>query len=205
MKRCFGKAAGKMMGAALLCALCLAALMGCGGSASDAEAAANNRAYLSQANTAMMQVNADLASFAEAAAAGDVVTMEQTSNAAMRDMQAFEGLTPPESMAAIHDEYAAGCESLRGALQAYVQLYRDSPNLDEGAFNERATAIQQQYDEGLARIQQGDKMVVDLAGVPMDDDSSAESEGASDASDASEDASASEASSSSSAEAEQQG
>lgn len=170
---------GKLFTVIAACALCLACLAGCGGGVSDAEAAANNRAYMAQANTAMMQLNADLVPFSEAAAAGDVVTMEQAATTAMRDMRAFEEITAPEGMTAIHAEYVAGCRDLRAALQQYVQLYRESPNLDDAAFNERIATIQRQYDDGIAHIQQGDKLVTELTGALPEGESKAESSSAS--------------------------
>lgn len=195
---------GKLAAVAAAFALCLACLAGCAGAANNVDAAAQNRAYMAQANTAMMQLNDDLVPFAEAAAAGDIVTMEQTAATAVRDMQAFEEIVAPEGMAEIHAEYAAGCKDLRAALQGYVQLYRDSASVDDADFNERIAAIQKQYDEGIAHIQQGDKMVTELNGaLPEDSESTAAQSGDASAedADAAENADAAESSSSAAEEA----
>ena len=70
---------------ALVCALCLGAIAGCM-PAEQQDDAAKDRAYMSQANTIMMRLNADLEPFTAAVAAEDVVSMEQAAANVYRDI-----------------------------------------------------------------------------------------------------------------------
>lgn len=170
------KRIGKLLAVIATFILCIACIAGCDASPDDADAPAKNRAYMSQANTAMMQLNKDLDPFSEAVAAGDIVSMERAATAASRDIDAFMAIEPPETMKDIHAEYCAGCDELRQALQAYVQLYREADDLDEAAFNERVYVIQAQYNSGIDHLTKGDKLVTELPGaLPEESESSAAS------------------------------
>ena len=160
---------------------CLGALAGCDATAENAtDAAAQNRAYMSQANTMGMQLDNDLAKFSEAVAADDIVTMEQTAANAYRVIDAFKEIEAPEAMAGIHAEYSAGCDDLEAALQAYVLLYRESDSLDNEAFNARIADIQEKYDSGIAHLQNGDGLVTKLTGaLPSDSSATGEDGGSS--------------------------
>ena len=157
---------------AALCALSLAAMVGCEPLGQTEDTAAQNRAYLSQANTSMIHLNADLDSFTAAVAAEDLVTMEQVAGAVYRDIDAFEAITAPNDMKGIHEEYKAGCEDLKQALQSYVALYKDADEMDEKDMNEAIAAIQAQYDSGIAHLEAGDKMVTELPGALPESSSS---------------------------------
>ena len=172
--------------ALLTVALCLAAVTGCAPEDQQKDGAAQNRAYLSQMNTAMMQLNADLEPFTAAVAANDVVTMEQAAASVYRDIDAVKAIKPSETMKDIHTEYCAGCDDLKQALQSYVALYKDAEDTDTKDINEAVAAIQAQYDSGIAHLQAADKKVTELPGATPSSSSSAsnaaESSAASDSS-----------------------
>lgn len=146
-------------------ALCLALVAGCAPAEQQEDAAALNRAYMSQANTASMQLNADLAPFTAAVAADDVVTMEQAAANVYRDIDAIEDIKAPDAMKDIHKEYSAGCEDLKGALQDYIEVYKDAADSDVSELNEALAAVQERYDSGIAHLQAADKMVTELTGA----------------------------------------
>ena len=172
-----------------LCAMSLVAVAGCAPAEQQKDAAALNRAYLSQANTTMMQLNADLEPFTAAVAANDVVTMEQAAASVYRDIDAFKSIKPSDGMKDIHAEYCAGCDDLKQALQSYVALYKDAADADVKDINESVAAIQAQYDSGIAHLQAADKKITELPGAVPSSSSTA--------SDAGESSSGSESSSSS--------
>jgi paraquat-inducible protein B len=166
---------------------CLALAVGCAPADQTEDNAALNRAYISTANTTMMQVNADLEPFTAAVAAEDVVTMEQAAANVYRDLDQFKAITAPKDMKDIHAEYSAGCDDLKKALQDYVALYKDAANTDVNDLNGTLAEIQKTYDSGIAHLQAADKMVTSLPGALPEASSSSSAEAGS----ASETASAS--------------
>lgn len=171
---------------AVISVVCLVMAMGCAPAEKKEDNAALNRAYLSSTNTAMMQVNADLAPFTAAVAAEDVVTMEQAAAKVYRDIDSFMAITPPDDMKDIHKEYSAGCADLKSALQSYIALYKDSADSDVEQINAALAEVQKQYDSGIAHLQAGDKLVTELPGaLPEESSSSSEGSDSSAASDSS--------------------
>ncbi|MDO4532170.1 MAG: DUF6376 family protein [Coriobacteriia bacterium] len=159
----------------LVCALCLGAIAGCA-PAEQQDDAAKNRAYMSQANTIMMRLNADLEPFTAAVAAEDVVSMEQAAANVYRDIDSFKNITAPELMKDIHAEYCAGCDDLKQALQSYVALYKDAANTEASEINAAVAEIQKQYDSAIAHLQAADKKVTELNGaLPTESSSASES------------------------------
>ena len=155
----------------IVASLCLFAIAGCAPGEQEYDPA-EDRAYMSRANTTMMQLNADLEQFTEAVAAEDVVTMEKAASAAYRDMDAFKSITPPDAMKDIHAEYCAGCDDLKSALQAYIDLYKSAPDSDVKEINASIAEIQATYDSGIAHLQKADKMVSELPGATPETSSS---------------------------------
>ena len=182
--------------AAALSVLCLAAMAGCAPSAETEDAASLNRAYMSKANTAMSQMNADLEPFTAAVAAGDIVTMEQAATNVYRDIDSFKRISAPDMMVEIHAEYCAGCDDLKNALQAYIAVFKDAEGADVSDINEVLGPVQQKYDSAIAHLQTADTLVTKLNGAMP---SSSSSDGASTAASASSSSTASAAASASTA------
>ena len=168
----------------LVCALCLGAIAGCM-PAEQQDDAAKDRAYMSQANTIMMRLNADLEPFTAAVAAEDVVSMEQAAANVYRDIDSFKNITAPELMKDIHAEYCAGCDDLKQALQSYVTLYKDAADTESSEINASIAEIQKQYDSAIAHLQAADKKVTELNGALPSESSSAASESSTTASESS--------------------
>jgi hypothetical protein len=153
----------------------MAMAVGCAPAEQTEDNAALNRAYISAANTAMMQVNADIEPFTAAVAAEDVVTMEQAAANVYRDLDQFKEMTPPKDMVDIHKEYSAGCDDLKQALQSYIAVYKDKAHLDVKDINDALADVQKQYDSGIAHLQEADKKVTSLPGATPDPSSSSDS------------------------------
>jgi hypothetical protein len=154
---------------------------------------------MSQANSAMMQLDADLEPFTAAVAAEDVVTMEQAASSVYRDIDAFKAITAPDAMKDIHAEYSAGCEDLKQALQAYIALYSDASDMDVKDLNEGLASVQALYDSGIAHLKAADGKATQLTGALPDAGSASASASASESGSASETAAAPASSSSSAA------
>ena len=172
MKTC-GKAAKVL--AVVMAVVCAMAVVACAPNEGQQDAAAKNRAYMSQANTAMMQLNADLKPFTAAVAAEDLVTSEQAASDVYRDIDAFTAIVPPDPMKDIHAEYSAGCTDLKAALQAYIEVYQDAADGDGKDLSEAVAAVQKQYDSGIAHLQAADKLVTELTGALPESSSSSDS------------------------------
>ena len=180
------------MVAVLVAAVCLVAMAGCAPAEQTQDAAAQNRAYMSQANTAMITLNADLEPFTAAIAADDVVTMEQAAANVYRDIDAFKAIKAPDAMKDIHAEYCAGCDDLKAALQGYVALFKNAADSNAADLNKGIAEVQKQYDSGIAHIKAADELTTKLNGaLPESTSSSADS--SSQSASGSETASASEA------------
>ena len=174
MKNALRRVSG--MVAVLLAAVCLMAAAGCAPAEQTQDAAAQNRAYMSQANTAMITLNADLEPFTAAIAADDVVTMEQAATNVYRDIDAFKAIKAPDAMKDIHAEYCAGCDDLKAALQGYVALFKNAADADAAELNKGIAEVQKQYDSGIAHIKAADELTTKLTGaVPESTSSSADS------------------------------
>ncbi len=153
---------------ALACAGALAAfgLAGCAGTAQQNAASDEqslNRQFMSQVNATVEDMGDRLDAFDEAVARGDVVTMRSAAQNAFECISTLEGLEAPEDLADIKQQYVDACGMLRDALNAYVDLYAeiesatDEAPFDYSTYDDRLAAIQDQYNQGIARLQDADK------------------------------------------------
>lgn len=149
----------------VLLGMCLAVLSGCAAQEETTDVAAENRAYMSQANNIAMQLDEDLEPFTEAVADGDIVSMEQAASNVYRDIETFKALEAPDDMSEIHAEYSAGCDDLKEALQSYIALYQEADGMEADEINESLATIQEKYDDGISHLQAADTMVTQLNGA----------------------------------------
>ena len=147
-------------------ACALVALAGCWGVNSNAslEAQKANRAYMSQVNENMVQLQENLDSFVDAVSRDDVVNMRTQATKAYKVLDALAAIEPPEAMAEVHGHYVTGANKLREALDGYVDLYTELHNSSSGnsmgkaAYDRRIATIQDLYDEGVAELKAGDEL-----------------------------------------------
>ena len=145
------------------CAAALAvALTGCASPAANSatEAQQANRAYMSQVNETMVELDENLDLFVDAVSRGDVVNMRTQASNAYRSLDKLSELKVPDELKSVSESYASGASKLREALDAYIDLYTDLAK-DEDAeaadYDARIAKIQALYDEGVAALQAGDK------------------------------------------------
>ena len=171
--------AAKLATAACVAALSVA-LAGCAPSASTSatEAQQANRAYMSQVNETMAELDAKLDKFVDAVSRGDVVNMRTQADNAYKTLDKLANIEAPEDLKDVKDDYVNGTAKLREALDEYIDLYTDaaksdsSGDVDKAAFNKRIAEIQALYDEGVALLQKGDEAV---AGSSASESSGSES------------------------------
>lgn len=153
---------------AIMCAGALAAfgLAGCTGAVQQDDASSEqsqNRQFMSQVNETVEEMGARLDDFDEAVARGDVVTMRSSAQNAFECIASLEGLEAPESLADIKQQYVDACGMLRDALNSYIDLYAeiesatDEAPFDYSTYDDRLAAIQDQYGQGIAKLQDADK------------------------------------------------
>ena len=168
------------------CAAVLAlALTGCtsdslstmmGGNNEQAKAQAANRAYMSSVNQCIDTLNERLDSFEEAVANGDMVSLKTKAAKAGEVVTQLEGITAPDDLADVHAAYVEGCKDLNDALAAYVELYSEAKKGKTDSFEAKLKAIQHKYDQGIAKIKEGDDAAAAKGGANVAADSDKSSE-----------------------------
>lgn len=155
------KAKARIIVVAMLCIVCLGALVGCSGNTAEQDAQTQNRQYMSSVNTIMDTLNTNMEEFATAVKDGEVVSLDAQLEAVNTCVDDLNAITPPEAMTDIHKSYVTGATEMQTALAAYVQLYEDvnapqSGSFDYSTYDSRLADIQSHYDAGIAAFQDAD-------------------------------------------------
>ena len=145
----------------------LFALASCAPRETEAEKAAKaNREYMSAVNQIMDEIAGELTVFSGELRDEDLVGMSSCLANVTRQINALGALTAPEALKAIGNDYKEGCELLKQALQAYVDLYTEinaaGSSYDYSQYNTRITHIQNIYDDGLEKLADADKAASEL-------------------------------------------
>lgn len=151
------------------CAVALAAgvMAGCAGGAGVAasEEQQANRAYMSQVNQTMEELDSNLDGFVDAVSRGDVVNMRSQAENAYKTLDKLKDIEVPDSMTDIQAGYTEGTEKLREALDGYITLYTDasSSSFDWSTYDARIADIQELYDAGVEALETADKTAADMS------------------------------------------
>ena len=189
--------------AIVACALAFGmTLAGCtqGASTQATDVQKANRAYMSQVNETMVELDASLEQFVDAVSRGDVVNMRTQADNAYKVLDKLAAIEAPEDLKDVRDSYVNGATKLRQALDAYINLYTEMANgssVDKAAYEARIAEIQGLYDEGVALLQKGDETVAGTSGSEGASSASASSDSAASESAASSEETSSQASDSS--------
>ncbi len=151
----------------IMAALLALSLGGCAGmqqNSQEAEAQAANRQYMSQVSSITDELTERLAAFDEAVAAGDPVAMRLKADDAFRTLDRLSALEAPEVLKDVQTGYSEGVGKLKDALDGYLALYgeADGNDMAGSAYSERLAAIQAEYDEGIAKLQETDQKATEL-------------------------------------------
>ncbi len=160
--------------AALACAgvLGAAALGGCAQQQSSqvAQEVSDNRAYMAQVNQTMDDLKTRMDSFTDAVSRKDVVSMRTQADNAFKVLDSLRTQDAPEALKSIKADYVEGCDSLQDALNAYIALYTEidaateAQPFDWTTYDQRLSAIKATYDQGIAKLEEGDKTAADMNG-----------------------------------------
>lgn len=161
MKR---KNLAKILAVACAGVLMIAALAGCAqqGSRGDQDQL-DRRQYMSQVNQAMDDLQTKLDSFSDAVSRDDVVGMRTQADNAFKALDDLNGLEVPDALKDIQQEYVDGTNSLKDALNGYIDLYTeiesatDEHPFDWSSYDQRIAEIQAQYDAGVDKLKKGDE------------------------------------------------
>lgn len=152
---------------ALVASLCL--LTGCMDLTSEGvEEQNNNRQYMTRVNTCMEDLGLKLDAFNDAASRGDLVSMRTQADKAFKELDTLKAIETPEELQEVQDDYVKGCESLRDALNAYIDLYTeidsatDEHPFDYATYDERIAEIQKTYDDGISALEAADSRAAEL-------------------------------------------
>lgn len=163
------KRIGRLVALACAGVLAVALLAGCTQqSNAESEAQAENRHYMSSVNQAVEDLTSRLGSFEEAVTRGDVVTMRTQFDNAMKALDELAALEAPEALADIQAGYVEGCTALKEALSSYVELYTEIESateahpFDYATFADRVKTIQDQYNDGIAKLEAADQKATEL-------------------------------------------
>lgn len=151
---------------AALLAMSMAGCTGLQQNNQEAEAQAANRQYMSQVNQITEELTAGLAAFDTAVSDNDLVAMRLQADSAFKALDSLSSLEAPEVLKEVQAGYVEGANKLKDALNAYIDLYAEAANegasMSASAYADRLAAIQQTYNEGIAKLQETDKQATEL-------------------------------------------
>ncbi len=162
--------AGKL--AALACAgvLGASALSGCAQQQNTqaTQEISDNRAYMAQVNQTMDDLKTRIDSFTDAVSRKDVVSMRTQADNAFKVLESLRTQDAPDALKTIKADYVEGCDSLEAALNDYIALYTEidaateAQPFDWSTYDRRLSAIKATYDQGIAKLEEGDKTAADM-------------------------------------------
>ncbi len=156
-----------LMALACVCVVSLVCVCGCaavGQSDTQAtDAQSENRQYMTEINQKMELLQTRLDSFIDAVSRKDIVTMRTQADNAFKVIDEISDLDVPSSLEDIHQDYLDGVNNLKDALNSYIDLYAeidsatDEAPFDYSTYDERPSAIQEQYNSGIEKLKAGDE------------------------------------------------
>lgn len=149
--------------------LMAAVLGGCAQQSNTAtEQQTESRQYMATVNQTVEELANRLESFEEAVSRGDAVTMRTQADNAFKTLDSLASIEVPEGLEEVQSGYVDGCNDLKEALNAYIALYTeidsatDEHPFDYSTYNDRIAAIQNQYNDGIAKLEAADKKATEL-------------------------------------------
>ncbi len=128
----------------------------------------DNRAYMSQVNQTMDDLKTRMDSFTDAVSRKDVVSMRTQADNAFKVLETLRTQDAPDALKTIKADYVEGCDNLEAALNAYIALYTEidtateAQPFDWSTYDQRLSDIKATYDQGIAKLQEGDKTAADM-------------------------------------------
>ena len=104
-----------------------------------------------------------LSDFVDAVSRGDVVTMRTQADNAFKVLDDLSSLEAPEPLKDVAAGYVDGANSLKDALNSYIQLYTEidgattTDPFDWSTYDSRLQAIQDAYNAGIDKLKAADE------------------------------------------------
>lgn len=163
-----------------ICAFVLALLLsGCTApqAANDAEGEdtpMTSSQYMAEVNQTVEELNERLQSFNEAVSRQDPITMRTQADNAFAVLDKLAAIEAPEDIKDLRDQYIKGCDQLKDALNAYIDLYSEMTSakakaessryndpFDASAYSGRIEQIQKLYNDGIQTLEDADNSAKD--------------------------------------------
>ena len=99
---------------------------------------------------------------------GDAVTMRTQADNAYKAIDELSAIDTPDAMADLQKNYVDGCNTLKDALNAYVDLYTeisaatDEHPFDYATYDDRIKAVQDTYNKGIDQLKAADEQALKL-------------------------------------------
>ena len=157
----------KVIAVAFAGIMCAAFLGGCMANPAANTEQADNRAYMTQVNLIMGDLQTGLDSFNEAVSRDDLLRLKTQASNAFKAIDDLSAIEPPEVTKDIQASYVDGCNDLKDALNLYIDLFTEIENateadpFDYSTYDARLKEIQDTYDSGIAHLEEGDKKATD--------------------------------------------
>lgn len=127
-----------------------------------------SRQYMSTVNQTVEELSDRLASFEDAVSRGDAVSMRTQADNAFKTLDSLAAIEAPDELEEVQSGYVDGCNDLKEALNAYIDLYTeidsatDEHPFDYSTYDERIAAIQDQYNSGISKLEAADQKATEL-------------------------------------------
>lgn len=134
----------------------------------EEEAGPTSRSFMADMNTAADSLQEKMASFADAVARQDLVSMRVQADAAYALIDEMAALEAPDELKDLQQQYVDGCNQLKDALNGFMDLYAEidasttrNP-FDYSSYAERISALQLQYDAAVQALQAADQSATEM-------------------------------------------
>lgn len=127
-----------------------------------------NSKYMAEVNQAVEELSTKLGAFDDAVSRNDVVSMRTQADGAFAALDKLNNVQTPDNLKEVQEYYSDGCNSLKEALSAYVDLYTEIESataqqpFDYSTYDQRLAAIQETYNTGIEALKAGDQKVTEL-------------------------------------------
>ena len=115
---------------------------------------------MTQGTQKMDDLDSRLSDFVDAVSRGDVVTMRTQADNAFKVLDDLSSLEAPEPLKDVAADYVDGANSLKDALNSYIQLYTEIDGetaSDWSTYDSRLQAIQDAYNAGIDKLKAADE------------------------------------------------
>lgn len=160
-----------LFAAALACSLLLTGCsqqLGLSSSSEQEESGPTSRSFMTQMNQAADGLAEKMASFSEAVARQDLVSMKVQVDAIGSAISQMSSIEAPEELADLRQKYVDACTQLDGALSSYLGLYMEIDSattrypFDYDTYADRIAQVQSQYDAAVQALKNADESASEM-------------------------------------------